>query len=42
MQVVLSRIDACPVSADDPERTNYLYDQILINPGILPTGEQNA
>jgi hypothetical protein len=39
MQVVLSRIDACPVSADDPKRYNYLYGQILINTGILPTGK---
>jgi hypothetical protein len=38
MRVLLARIDACPVSADDPGRDNYLYAQILTRPGTLPSG----
>jgi hypothetical protein len=38
MRVILSRIDACPISADDPNRANFLYAQILTRPGTLPTG----
>jgi hypothetical protein len=40
MRIVLSRIDACPQSTDDPHRTNYLFGQILDSPGIFPGGEQ--
>jgi hypothetical protein len=38
MQIILSRIDACPVSADDPQRVNYLFKNILNHRGVLPSG----
>lgn len=40
IKIVLSRIDGCPVSADDPKRINYLFAKILNYRGILPTGER--